>query len=69
MLHLDIKYSQLSVKIPINLKSITSKQINILDMRNLGESIHLNHKNYDMIPSYDEIISILDYIKALGYVS
>jgi len=69
MLHLDIKYTQTSVKIPSNLKTITSKQINVLDMRNLGESIHLNHINYNMIPTYDEIISILDYIKALGYVS
>jgi len=71
MLHLDIKYNQISVKIPntLSLKTIISKQISILDMVNLGDSIHLNHKNYDLIPTYDEIISILNFIKSSGYVS
>ena len=69
MAHLDIKYNQSSVKIPTNLNTIISKHINTLDMKNLGDSLHLNHKNYNMIPTYDEILSILDYIRASGYVS
>jgi len=54
--HLNIKFKQSVIQLAVNSQNI------IFNLNHLGESLKLNSKDYNSIPSYDYMISILEAI-------
>jgi hypothetical protein len=65
---LDIQYNTSLINIPTTL-SINKRGISNLDTNNLENSLNLNNINYDLIPTYVEIIELFDYIRNKNYIS
>ena len=58
---LNISITQKTIKIPENLAP--TRNITTLNLNDLGTSLHLTNPNYDLIPTYDEILNILLLLK------
>jgi hypothetical protein len=54
--HLNIKFKQSVIQLRVNNQNI------LFDLNNLGQSLKLNSKDYNSIPSYDYMISVLEGI-------
>jgi hypothetical protein len=54
--HLNIKFKQSVIQLTVNNQNIK------FNLNHLGESLKLNSKDYNSIPSYDYIISVLEAI-------
>jgi len=65
---LNIQYNLKTINIPASL-SIYKRGISNLNTINLGSSLNLNNKNYNLIPDYAEIIEVLDHIRDKNYIS
>jgi hypothetical protein len=59
---LNISFTQKTIKISENLAP--NRKITTLNLNDLGTSLHLTNPNYDLIPTYDEILNILMFIKS-----
>jgi len=57
---LNIKFSKKIIDLPINLQT---KYIKFINTESLGSSLNLDNKNIDLIPTYDEMIKIIDHLK------
>jgi hypothetical protein len=59
---LNISFTQKTIK--ISEKLAPNRNITTLNLNDLGTSLHLTNPNYDLIPTYDEILNILMFIKS-----
>jgi hypothetical protein len=57
--YLQIKFKQPEINLPVELQTN-----NITKIKNsLATSLHLDNKDYYLIPSYEKMLKILDYLK------
>jgi hypothetical protein len=61
--NLQIKFTKNPIEIPDKLSFKSSRKLTILSDDNLENDLHLNSIEYDLIPTYSEILEILDWLK------
>jgi len=61
---LDIKFTEKSIKLSDELvEELAKRKIKRINTENLSTSLHLDSLKYDLIPRYQEILRILDFIE------
>jgi hypothetical protein len=58
--YLDIKFTKSKIILPANLYF---KKIRSINTHKLSTSLYLDNTNLDLIPTYEDMLKILDYIK------
>jgi hypothetical protein len=56
---LNIKFNQPEINLPVELQTNNITKIN----NSLETSLHLDNLDYNSIPSYENMLKILDYLK------